>query len=285
MNSTADHAALTAPYPFEDWLPPGQDLAYRDYWEDEAEERRKPYWILDGDFGKLERYIASTGRVQQLRECVLAAEGEFGRTIRGVGADLGGGVLWALPHILRYPSVDRVYGVEYSRHRLTRIAPAILRHYDVPGEKVVLALGDFHRLSLPDASLDFVFMCATFHHSDHPEALLREMRRVLRLDGLAILTGEHARDLTPVEYIKQPLRWIAARTVPKTLQKRLIGHTVRARRFLPTREELLETDDELGDHYYTHDQYDAFFRIAEFAWRRVPDPRTGEQSFVLVPRD
>lgn len=44
-------------------------------------------------------------------------------------------------------------------------------------DKVVLALDDFNHLRLPDDSLDFVLLRRTFHHSDDPAAMLREIRR------------------------------------------------------------------------------------------------------------
>jgi SAM-dependent methyltransferase len=47
---------------------------------------------------------------------------------------------------------------------------------------------DGHRLPVADASVDAVILYDTFHHLPNPEALLREMRRVLRPDGIAAMS-------------------------------------------------------------------------------------------------
>src|SRR5262245_15285992 len=94
-------------YPVENWLNDTEALAYADYWNDEAQERLKPFWILDGDFGKMERYLASIRLIDELEACVAAGRTYFGRTLRGIGCDLAAGNLWAEPHLFRLGAVDR----------------------------------------------------------------------------------------------------------------------------------------------------------------------------------
>lgn len=273
----------TEPYEFLEWLTPEAKLTYRDYWENEATERTKPYWILDGNFERLERYLESAGRVRQIETIVAYLGQRLGRRIQGTGCELGSGAAWSVPHLLRLGDVDRIYCVEYSRQRLFGIAPALLRHYGVSPGKVVLALGDFNSVRLPDLSMDFVFMCATFHHSDDPRGLLREVRRLLQPEGFAIVAGEHEVRITWRNYLKQPAKWIVSRTLPKSLQRSVFGHEIRARRLLPSMDEMLQADEELGDHYYAPDEYRAIFTGAGFEYMCVADPRSHEQSFILFP--
>jgi SAM-dependent methyltransferase len=62
---------------------------------------------------------------------------------------------------------------------------------------------DGHRLPAADASVDAVVLYDTFHHLPNPQALLREMRRVLRAEGIAAMSepgrGHSASASTVVE--------------------------------------------------------------------------------------
>lgn len=275
---------IAPPYPFEEWLSEVEAMEYSDYWNDESQEQQKAFWILDGDFRKMEQYIAETGLVEQLEASVRAARERFGRALQGVGCDLAAGALWAVPHLLRLGRVGKIYCVEYSRHRLLKLGPAVLAHYRVPAEKIVLALGDFHRLSLPDAALDFVFMSAAFHHSNAPARLLQELRRVLKPDGVVLIIGEHVADLRWEHYLTQPLKFLVSRCVPDGIQRRLLGRSLKTRRFLPDPQEVFAADEELGDHAYTLDEYHALFATAGFQSADLRERNAPLQAFVLVPQ-
>lgn len=266
-------------YPVEYWSSDSQPLPYADYWNDEGNERDKPFWILDGDFGKMERYIEGLGLVQQLEQCVAVAKDRFGRELRGTGCDLAAGALWAEPHLFRLGRLDRLYCVEFSRHRLTQIGPRVLQHYNVAPEKVTLAIGDIHQLKLPDASLDFVFMAEAFHHSGRPSQLLREFRRVLRPNGIVILIGEPIADWSWKDYLKQPLRFVAAR-LPRSLQRGLLGIVFETNSPLPS-DRTTRVISELGDHLHTRSQYERMFSEAGFSFAEQRRPHWNSQAFVL----
>jgi ubiquinone/menaquinone biosynthesis C-methylase UbiE len=269
-------------YAHEEWLTDVECLEYSDYWNRESEEEQKPFWILDGDFEKMERYLDETGLVRQMGAAIDAARSQFGWKLQGVGCDLAAGALWAEPHLLRLGSVDKIYCVEYSRHRLLRIGPKVLAHYAVPADKIVLVLGDINRLRFKDATLDFVFMSAAFHHSDYPDRLLREIGRVLKQDGLVILIGEHRADVRLRHYLIQPLKFVISTCLPNAWQRHFLNRTVSTTRFLPSHEELFVTDHELGDHFYSLEQYRAMFSQAGFSSLRIGDRDLRQQSFILV---
>ncbi|MBI5032973.1 MAG: class I SAM-dependent methyltransferase [Chloroflexi bacterium] len=272
--------AMTLAYPVEEWLNEAERIAYSDYWNDETAEREKPFWILDGDFGKMERYLAGTSLVQQLEECAAVLRQQFGRTLHGVGCDLAAGTLWAEPHLFRLGNVEKIYCIEYSRHRLLKLGPAVLEHYNISPEKIVLALGDFHRLKLQDGAVDFVFMSAAFHHSDAPEQLLREIRRVLKPEGVVILIGEHVADIRWKHYFTQPIKLLVARLVPKRWQRRIWGIVFETNSLLPNAQSRQIVDDGLGDHDYTLSQYAKFFSGAGFRYQCLRGRSL--QAFVCV---
>ena len=169
-----------------------KDISYSDYWTDEENEKQKPFYVLDDNFSKAEEYLKSTGLARDFKNCLKVLKNNFGKNLEGVGMDLAAGNLWAVPLILDSGNIDKLYCLEYSRHRLLKIGPRFLEHYNVPKDKIVLVHGNFYELRLPDHSLDFLILVQAFHHSHQPENLLAEMKRVLKPDGIILMIGEHA---------------------------------------------------------------------------------------------
>ena len=266
-----------------EWLPDVSHLRYSDYCNDEREEQSKPLWVLPGDFASMETYLSSTGLPDQLVACVDTARQRFGRTLTGVGVDLAAGSLRAAPHLFRLGHVDLLYCVEYSRHRLLKLGPAVLTHYGVTADRVVLAIGDVHHLDLPDASVDFILMSAAFHHPDTPDALSSEIRRILKPSGIVLIIGEHITELHASNRLKHLAKFVAARIMPAGLQMRLLGHTLRAQRFYARDEDLLGGDERLADHAYTLSQYQRMFAAAGFSTECLRKNDWSYQAFVLAP--
>jgi SAM-dependent methyltransferase len=259
----------------EHWIAPGpaEDHPYA-YWNDESVERGKEWYVLDGDFTRMERHLDEVGLVEDLRACLREAEAVRGRPIGGVGLDLAAGTLWAARYLLAAGRVERLYCVEYSEHRLLKLGPAVLEHYGTAPDAVVLALGSFYELQLPDASVDFAFMSQALHHAEQPERLLAELARVLRPGGVVIVIGEHL--VTGRMQAMQALRRAASR-LPAGVQRRLFGRElhVTARGLAP------EPDRVAGDHFYTPGQYQRLFRSSGFGHRRVRRRGAQFQGFVL----
>ena len=268
-------------YPLQKWIdePRAEDIEYAGYWNDAEAERDKPWWILDGDFQKLEHYLDEVGLRQDLQQALTLVEELTGRPLRGHGIDLAAGTLWAAPLVLASGPVERLYCLEFSRHRLLEIGPRVLDHYGVPTDRVVLVYGSFYDLDLPDDSLDFALMVQAFHHADRPEALLAELRRVLKPEGVAIVVGEHR--LRPRHYLVHAAK-VALSFLPGGVQERVLQRRIEVRRTLrPTAAELEPPDPVLGDHAYSRADYQRFFAESGFRARRFRR-RGGEyQGFVL----
>ena len=237
-------------YELRIWRPVDElrEVAYADYWNDEAIESEKEWWILDGDFEPMEQYLQRSGLGRQLDAAIDLGERLRGRGLNGAGADVAAGTLWSVPRLLARGATC-IYAVEYSVHRLTKLGPALLSHYGVAAEEIVLCLGSFEELRIGEGELDFVLMSQALHHADDPSRLLAEARRVLRPDGVVLVTGEHV---------------------------------VAERRWLPRRFRNMR-DPVLGDHWYRRSDYERLFRDSGFRWERIQ--RSGEsiQAFVLLP--
>lgn len=277
---------MTAPVPAEidyavvEWLTDAEQLAYSDYWNDESRERGKPFWILDEGVGRWSSTCSGRGSCSSWRtpraqrgSGSIAPSGESGVTWRrGSLGSVAPAASGRGENLLR-----RVFPAPTAQ-----AGPAVLRHCGVTQEQVVLVVGRFHSIGVPDGFFDLVFMSAAFHHSDEPDRLLREIRRVLHPEGVVVLIGEHAVDLRRRHYLTQTLKFIVSRVLPARLQRRLFGRSWHTRRLLPDQQERLVTDAELGDHFYTRSQYSAMFARAGFRSADVRRSGSDFQAFVLV---
>ena len=273
-------------YRIEHWLsePEISSTAYFDYWNNEEIEKLKPWHVLESGFADLERHLEKTGLVRQLEQCLDRAA-QLGHAVHGVGADLACGVLWTTSLILkRIGSISKIYGVEYSTHRLLEIGPIVLRHYGVEADKVVLCLGTFYKLRLPDESVGFVILAEAFHHADEPGRLLAEIRRVLKPSGVVLIVGEHRIPNAAVLYGRNSVKCIGSRVLPKTAQRWLFGTMSNSVSLFPSLEELLRPDPIMGDHYYLLRQYKQMFSGHGFGHHRIRTRRCPFQGFVLVPQ-
>ena len=257
--------------------------AYFDYWNNEEIEKLKPWHVLESGFGGLEQHLKKTGLVRQLEQCLDRAA-QLGHAVHGIGADLACGVLWATSFMLkRIGSISKIYGVEYSTHRLLEIGPAVLRYYGVEADKVVLCLGSFYEIRLPDESVDFIILAEAFHHADEPGRLLAEIRRVLKQSGVVLVVGEHRIPNAAVLYGRNFVKHIGSRVLPKIAQRWFFGTMINSVSLFPSPEELLRPDPIMGDHYYLLRQYKQMFSAHGFGHHRIRTRRCPFQGFVLLP--
>lgn len=258
-----------------------QGIDYSEYWNDEEEEKKKEWYILDGNFEKMERYIDSTGLVDDLARCVAELKARSGGQLAGTGIDLAAGNLWAAAHLFQQGDVKKLYCVEFSKHRLLKIGPAVLAHCAVSPEKVVLVQGSFLDLHLPDASLDFVFMSQAFHHAEDPRRLLSEVSRVLKPNGVVIIIGEHVIKFRTMQ-VRHIIKYLVSRLVPKATQRAIFGKTFTVRSASISERSLLPPDPILGDHYYSYGEYREMFAAHGFQMKRILPRDARFQSFVLT---
>jgi len=256
-------------------------IEYSDYWDDEEKERNKEWYILDGDFSKMEHYLQKIALPQDLMQCVNTLKVDFKRELCGIGIDIAAGNLWAVPYLFNLGKINKLYCLEYSKHRLLKIGPKVLEHYNVPKEKIVLVFGSFYDLHIKDNSMDFVFLSQAFHHADNPEKLLQEIHRVLKPNGIVIIIGEHIINYRKA-YLKHSIKFIIRTFLPNFVQKKLFGKTFQVKTLIPKSGELFPPDPVLGDHYYTEGEYRSFFSKYGFKIKHIKNRKSQFQSFILV---
>lgn len=282
-----DHPMTNAEYcgyKISYWINPTEVSALfsADYWNDRNEERGKPFDVTDGDFHKMKSYLANSHLMGALNSAINSVHLLGVDGLKGVGADLAAGVLWAAPVILGNANVKKLFCVEFSQHRLLEIGPRVLSHHGIDPERVELCLGSFYELKLEAGSLDFVLLSQAFHHADRPLELLSEIARVLKPGGLCLITGEpriHRKRFFHRQCIS--FAKFAVSLVPQGIQRKVFSRPVqRPRHLIAWNEERPQPHPILGDHYYFLDNYFDFFENAGFESKQLQD-NYPDRSFIL----
>jgi ubiquinone/menaquinone biosynthesis C-methylase UbiE len=228
------------------------------YWNDIEAEKRKEWWIEDGDYERCRRYLRRSKLLLEYQQ----AE-NFIRELPGDDlqiADLAAGIGWVSALLSKIDKVAAVHAVEISEHRLERLFPHCVSMFGGRGEKIRRYLGSFYDLKLPEGSVNVIFLSQAFHHADRPIRLMTECDRVLKRGGRIVMVGEHVVGLP----------WMARRFIKVLVKERTI--TTDFRRLFPP-------DPVLGDHYYRLSDYEFLFSAMGYrAKHRVAS--TGQRIFV-----
>ena len=102
---------------------------------------------------------------------------------------IGSGIL--LPLLIE--KADRVIGLDQSPAMITLARETVRNHHLT--ERVDIRLAEMNHLPLADDSVRAVIMNQVLHHAEQPVDVLKEVRRVLAVDGLLLLA-----DLTRHEH-------------------------------------------------------------------------------------
>jgi SAM-dependent methyltransferase len=161
--------------------------------------------------------------------------------------DLGCGSGWLTAMLSARPDVDRVVAMDLSPRLLETVLPAVLDRLNGRAEIVERVCGTFTPLPLEDGSLDLVAMSSAFHHSDRPDALLDELRRVLAPRGAIVLLNE-----TP--WTRVQMLNFGVRTAVAAVLNLVASDRIRRRPGYVASTHAMY-DDELGDRVYTLAQW------------------------------
>ena len=143
--------------------------------------------------------------------------------------------------------LDIASGEGYGSAYLAQVAQSVIgveidpisvehatKSYDYPNLR--FQIGDARRIALPDASVDVVVSFETLEHFFEQEAFITEVRRVLRHDGILIISTPdqdiysptssnanpfHVRELTKDQFVsllQQNFPWVSLCPVPTRLR-------------------------------------------------------------------
>ena len=155
-------------------LADSDELRYRDEIEPIEDPQAVLAWIERKELvAKLEDALRRTG---------LRPEGTI--------VDLGAGSCWLSAIFARRPEVERVLAVEFSRRRLTELAPVAIAAIGARPEKIERRLADFYAHGIEAGCADMVVMDAAFHHAADPVRLAGVAFELLRPGGSFLLHRE-----------------------------------------------------------------------------------------------
>jgi ubiquinone/menaquinone biosynthesis C-methylase UbiE len=152
------------------------------YWNDIEEEKKKEWWIADGDYKRCMNYLIRAGLMNEWA-VVVDFVSELPGTDKLKVADLAAGIGWTSALFSKLDRIGEVHATEISYHRLAKLFPYAVDMFDANPEKIRRYIGSFYELGFKNESMDIVFMSQAFHHADQPLNLLNEINRITRGGG------------------------------------------------------------------------------------------------------
>jgi SAM-dependent methyltransferase len=107
--------------------------------------------------------------------------------------DLGCGGGWLSAFLSRFDAVKTIYALDSSKHFLGVLLPEVVSRMGGDFKKIQPIEALFTPLFFEDKTLDLVVAASAVHHADNLEAVLKEISRSLKPDGLLILLNETPR--------------------------------------------------------------------------------------------
>jgi ubiquinone/menaquinone biosynthesis C-methylase UbiE len=260
VTAAADRVTRTAAAPLravQSWLSESQlgEIYTAAYWNDIEEEKKKEWWVEDGNYDECRRYLERCGLLLEYSQAEPFIHGSATASLRVV--DLAAGIGWTSALISRLENVAEVHAVEISKHRLERLFPHAVTMFAGDADKIHRYLGSFYDLQFPPQTMDVVYLSHAFHHADRPLQLLVECDRVLKPGGRIIVAGEHQIGLG-------------------VIARRFLSVLLRQRRLVTDFSQLFPPDPVLGDHYYRHSDYRLLFTALGYrVQHRVADSGNG----------
>jgi SAM-dependent methyltransferase len=104
--------------------------------------------------------------------------------------DMGSGGGWLSGFLSSFASVKKIYALDSSKFFLHKMMPKILERMHANSKKITTVEGLFTPILFESGSLDIVVVSSALHHADNLEETLKEIRRVLKKDGVLFILNE-----------------------------------------------------------------------------------------------
>jgi ubiquinone/menaquinone biosynthesis C-methylase UbiE len=209
-----------------------------DYWNNISEEKKKEWWIEDGNYKKCLDYLTKN----KLFDEYFEAENEIKKLNRKnlKVVDLASGIGWISALLSKLIFIKYVYAIDISEHRIKKLFPHSIKMLNGKPEKIKRFIGSFYKTKFKKNSMDIIILSQSFHHAENPFELLSECKRILKPSGRIILIGEH--------YIG--IKKIIIRFFSELLKYKKITFDFY---------NLFKTNKITGDHYYKLSDYKFLF--------------------------
>jgi ubiquinone/menaquinone biosynthesis C-methylase UbiE len=218
------------------------------YWNDESEEKDKVFNVIAHGFDKIEK----SPKYLDLLDSIKLLFKKYKIDIKGSSIlSIAAGSCWMECQWLKDSNFEDLTCLDFSKHRIHKLAPFTIEHYDLPGE-ISLLHGSVFELDLSETKkYDIIFMSQAFHHFDEPIRLLKNMKQFLTYDGCIVIVGEHF--YTVKEYHKRAVKHFIKCLINWNGYREL-------RNFYPSYQDLFPPCYEKGDIHWSPAEYDYIFK-------------------------
>ena len=121
-----------------------------------------------------------------------------GVDFRGCVLEIGAGSCWFSSLLSKFPEVEEVYALDFSRRILREIAPAVMDYLEADVAKIVRVRGSFYDLTRLEKKFDLVVCDETLHHAADLVRLLNQIYQVLNENGLMVSMREPIAPRLPI---------------------------------------------------------------------------------------
>ncbi|MDA9604853.1 class I SAM-dependent methyltransferase [Candidatus Pelagibacter sp.] len=228
-----------------------QKIYTSDFWNDIENEKKKPWWIEDGDYEKLRKFLKES----QLYDEYLFSEKIINSYNKNdiVVADLAAGIGWTSALISKLDKVSTIKAFDISIHRIDILCPHAIKALKGVPEKIKRYIGSFYSTKISKESVDIIYLFQAFHHADKPIFLLNESFRILKNGGIVIISGE------PYKNSYQ-------------IFKRFIKYFLTNKKITFNFRKLFPVHDIYGDHIYKNSEYFSMAKEVGFSCEKFKLP-------------
>jgi len=240
------------------------------YWNNEKAESEKAFNVEK--FGldiieKTPRYIALYNQLDGIDRQINSS------LARGKILSIASGTCWLEAKWLRTRSFEKLVCVDFSRHRIHKLAPKTLEMYGLSGNITLCCGSVFDLEPEDDERFDVILLSQAFHHIEEPIRLLRLIRDILSPSGMVVIVGEP---------------FFGMRTYFRRVIKHFIKYTINWRGYrrlsapFPGWQDLFPPDYNKGDIHYSLSDYEFLFRKSGFLnYKHSVDKTRQYQAFHL----
>jgi len=179
-----------------------------DYWNDIEKEKTKVYWIEDESDLKLLKFLQKETNLQRCFHDAVNFAKQFNGGVRGHVLDVGAGVAWTSALLSKIDIVESVTAIDYSEHRLMKIAPIVFKQLKGDERKFNPIVGDFFKLDLQMNYFQTIVFCQSLYMFPDLNSVLTNVSKLLTPDGFVIVACERiSREFTvySIDYLKKKL--------------------------------------------------------------------------------
>ena len=132
---------------------------------------------------------------------LLKTNSKIWKNLKGLGADLGGGIGLLSSVIAKKKDIKKIYWFEKVKNAVTKCQPRVKKKIlNKKAKKVISVLGSFDHIELKKSSLDFCIAWDAMHHSEDLVKTLIGIKKVLKKNGkLIIVDRAHNNDTSNAE--------------------------------------------------------------------------------------